>query len=103
MFGHETVRIGTTWCQHDKTAFNNAYISVIPCCGKHPDSRAARSLRPRRRERLATIGPTAWDRCFWVNNVGVIAGAVMFLVWLAGMMLGFRVVWPLWLRLLGYR
>lgn len=44
-----------------------------------------------------------WDRCFWVNNVGVIAGAVMFLVWLAGMMLGFRVVWPLWLRLLGYR
>lgn len=48
-------------------------------------------------------GQTIWEHCFWVNNVGVIAGAVMFLVWLAGMMLGFRVVWPLWLRLLGYR
>jgi hypothetical protein len=44
-----------------------------------------------------------WDRCFWVNNVGVIAGAVMILVWLAGMLLGFNLVWPLWLRMLGYR
>lgn len=98
------------------------------------------------------FGSTVWDRCFWVNNVGWIAGAVLFLVWVPpivwwmghdgrysppavlpghrrprrhlsvargvvtllgyiwllfgwvpGMLLGFNLVWPLWLRMLGYR
>ena len=102
--------------------------------------------------RCEGFGQTIWEHCFWVNNVGVIAGAIVFLVWvppivwfvrrdertfpkpvlpgqparrrvlptgwgvvtalsyawllfgwIPGMLLGFRVVWPLWLRMLGYQ
>lgn len=99
------------------------------------------------------FGLTIWERCFWVNNVGWVQGAVLLTVWLGplvwfvrrdrvrvtrpvlpgdrprrfilptvwgvttvaiyvwflfvgwivGMLLAFKVVEPLWMRMLGYR